>query len=73
MLRGQACRLARALAEPAPGTRLAGTESSNALDHLGARLHSDTDLADDWESALFEVGRKVREALRASRALVALL
>lgn len=43
-----------------------------SLDHLRALLHSDTDLVDDWESALFEVARKAREALRASRALVAL-
>jgi len=43
-----------------------------SLGHLRALLHSDTDLVDDWESALFEVARKAREALRASRALVAL-
>lgn len=43
-----------------------------SLDHLRALLHSDTDLVDDWESALFEVARKAREGLRASRALVAL-
>jgi transcriptional regulator with GAF, ATPase, and Fis domain len=43
-----------------------------SLDHLRALLHSDTDLVDDWESALFEVARKAREALRGSRALVAL-
>lgn len=43
-----------------------------SLDHLRALLHSDTDLVDDWESALFEVARKACEGLRASRALVAL-
>lgn len=43
-----------------------------SLDHLRALLHSDADLVDDWESALFDVARKAREALRASRALVAL-
>ncbi len=38
-----------------------------SLDHLRALLHSDTDLVDDWESASFEVARKAREALGASR------
>ena len=51
---------------------MSSTPIPMSLDHLRALLHSDTDLVDDWESALFEVARKAREALRASRALVAL-
>lgn len=43
-----------------------------SVEHLRALLHSDTDLVDDWESALFDLARKAREALGASRALVAL-
>jgi DNA-binding NtrC family response regulator len=43
-----------------------------SLKLLRSLLHHDSDLVDEWESALFNVARKAREALRASRALVAL-
>lgn len=43
-----------------------------SLAFLRALLHSDADLVDDWESALFDASRKAGDALRASRTLIAL-